>query len=110
MVKKYIPERGDIVWVSFNPQAGKEQAGKRPAVVISPSLHNKSAGLALMCPIISQKKGYPFEVIVNGKKIEGVVLINQIRSLDWERRSVLFIEKISQESLDEVLGKLRTLV
>ena len=84
--------------------------GKRPALVISPIVHNEPAGLILACPITSQKKGYPFEVILNEQEVKGVVLVNQIKTLDWEIRLVRFIEKISEDSLAEVLGKLRTLI
>ena len=88
MVKtNYIPERGDIVWLDFNPQIGHEQMGKRPALVISPFDYNAKVGLAIFCPITSQKKGYPFEVNIKNKKIDGVVLSDQIKSLDWKKEN-----------------------
>ena len=110
MVEKYTPDRGDIIWVNFDPQKGKEQAGKRPALVISPALHNAKTNLTFVCPITSQVKNYPFEVLIKAKKIKGVVLVNQIKTIDWKARPIDFIEKISVSSLNEVLGKLRTLI
>jgi mRNA interferase MazF len=83
----YIPERGDVVWISFNPQAGHEQAGRRPAVVLSPKAYNGKVGLALLCPITSQVKGYPFEVAIpEGLPVSGVILSDQVKSLDWQAR------------------------
>ena len=111
MVKKnYIPSRGDLLWVNFNPQSGREQKGKRPALVISPKIYNVKMGLALMCPITSQGKGYPFEVFVENKKIEGFVLTDQLRTLDWQARKVSFISKIKDEVLLEVQEKILTLI
>ena len=83
MVKSsYTPARGDIVWLNFNPQTGHEQKGRRPAIVISPMEYNAKVGLSLFCPITSQIKNYPFEVRIQNKKIDGVVLADQIKSLD----------------------------
>jgi mRNA interferase MazF len=87
MVKPYVPERGDLVWLNFTPQAGHEQAGQRPALVLSPAAYNGKTGLMLCCPITSQVKGYPFEVAVEGEAgITGVILADQIKSLDWRAR------------------------
>src|SRR4030042_7048560 len=84
----YVPRRGDVVWISLNPQAGREQAGRRPAVVLSPHAYNAKVGLALLCPITSQIKGYPFEVAVpGGLPVSGVVLADHVRSLDWRVRN-----------------------
>jgi mRNA interferase MazF len=84
----YVPERGDVVWITFNPQAGHEQAGYRPAVVLSPKTYNGKVGLALLCPITSQIKGYPFEVEVpEGLSVNGVILSDQVKSLDWKARN-----------------------
>ncbi|MCL2833031.1 MAG: endoribonuclease MazF [Treponema sp.] len=106
MVKgKYIPGRGDIVWLNFNPQSGHEQSGKRPAVVISPLEYNKKTGLGLFCPITSKIKNYPFEVEISNKKIKGVVLSDQIKSLDWESRDIEFIVKTTKEKIDEIIEK-----
>jgi len=110
MVKKYIPERGDIVWLNFTPQTGHEQMGRRPAIVISPIGYNEKVGLGLFCPITSKEKGYPFEVMIRNKKIEGVVLSDQIKSLDWDKREIEFIIKSKKEELDEVLGKIVALI
>ena len=107
----YVPQRGDIVWINFTPQAGREQLGKRPALVISPVIYNKKVGLAVFCPITSLIKGYPFEVVIpEGNKIQGVVLANQVKSLDYKSRKVQFISKLSSSAVEEVLNKLMTLI
>lgn len=107
----YIPNRGDIVWITFNPQAGHEQAGRRPALVLSPSAYNGKVGLAILCPITSQIKNYPFEVIIpDGLKISGAILSDQVKSLDWRARQAEFVCKLPESSLDEVLQKIGTLI
>ena len=99
----YVPERGDAVWLDFNPQRGHEQAGRRPTLVLSPSLYNRRSGLALFCSITNQIKGYPFEVpIPKGEAVSGVVLVNQIKSLDWRVRQVDFIASLPTEVIEEV--------
>lgn len=109
--RSYVPERGDIVWLNFSPQSGHEQVGKRPALVISPQSYNSRAGLALFCLITSRVKGYPFEVnLPPGKKISGVILSDQIKSLDWQSRHASFIIKVPNEVIQEVMAKLHTLV
>ena len=111
MVKtKYIPERGDIVWLDFTPQTGHEQMGRRPAIVISPMEYNEKVGLGIFCPITSKEKGYPFEVRIINKKIDGVVLSDQIKNLDWEKRNIEFITKAKKEELEEVIDKLKILI
>ncbi len=113
MVKKthYVPDRGDVIWVTFNPQAGHEQAGRRPALVISPRAYNGKVGLAILCSITSQVKGYPFEVnIPDGQKASGVVLSDQVKSLDWRVREAEFFEKASENVTNNVLKKLNTLI
>jgi mRNA interferase MazF len=111
MVKKeYCPERGDIVWLNFNPQSGHEQKGKRPAVVISPKEYNEKVGLGLFCPITSKIKNYPFEVRIANKKIDGVILSDQIKSLDWKTRDIEFITKITSEQIDEIINKISVLL
>jgi len=110
VTKNYIPERGDIVWMNFSPQTGHEQQGKRPAIVVSPQAYNKIAGLALFCPITTKRKGYPFEVRIVNERINGVVLSDQIKSLDWQQRGVEFIEKASDEEMIEVIKKLNVLI
>lgn len=85
--EEYVPDRGDLVWLSFHPQAGHEQAGRRPAAVLSPRLYNGRVGLALFCPITSRRKGYPFEVALpDDGEIHGVILADQLKSLDWRSR------------------------
>ena len=107
----YVPERGDIVWISLNPQAGHEQAGRRPAVVVSPKSYNGKVGLGLFCPITSQVKGYPFEVAVpQGLPVGGVVLADQVKSLDWRARKAEFAGRLPADARDEVLGKLGALL
>ena len=102
----YCPNRGDVVWLDFDPQRGHEQAGKRPALVISPSDYNKRVGLALFCPITSQVKGYPFEVKIQLTAIKGVVLADQIKNLDWKARKIKFIEIAPEEIVEESKEKL----
>lgn len=107
----YVPDRGDLVWLTFNPQAGHEQAGRRPALTLSPLPYNRTVGLALFCPVTSQVKGYPFEVALPpGLPVSGVVLADQVRSLDWNARQVSFIAKAPPGVVAEVLGKLAPLL
>jgi len=107
----YILERGDVVWIDMNPQAGDEQAGRRPAVVLSPSAYNSKVGLALFCPITSQIKGYPFEVnIPKDFKVSGTILSDQVKSLDWKVRNAELFDKIPEPVTLEILGKLTTLL
>lgn len=108
--KKYIPNTGDIVWVDLNPTRGREQSKLRPALVISPKSYNQKTSLALMCPITSVSKGYPFEVAVNQKKISGVVLSDHVRSLDWSARNIQFTVKATPKVLQEVKSKLKLLI
>jgi mRNA interferase MazF len=111
MTRGYFPSRGDAVWLNFSPKAGHEQSGRRPAVVVSPGSYNKKVGLGLFCPITSQTKGYPFEVgIPSGINVSGVVLSDQIKSLDWRAREAQFICKLPVSTMNEVLKKLSTLV
>ena len=108
--RSYVPNAGDLVWASFDPQAGHEQAGRRPALVLSPAPYNGKVGLALACPITSQAKGYPFEVSVTGKRIKGVVLSDQVRSLDWRARQFTFVDRAGEETVAAVKELLLTLV
>ncbi len=111
MVKNYIPDRGDIVYTNFNPQSGKEQAGKRPALVISPKSYNGKIGLALLSPITSHKKGYLFETeLPNNLRTKGVILSDQTKSFDWQTRKVRFVEKLPTPILEEALYKLKVLL
>lgn len=106
----YIPARGDLVWLVFDPQAGHEQSGHRPAIVISHIEYNRKTGLALFCPITTKVKGYPFEVLINTKKVQGAILADQIRSLDWQARKARFIAKSTPLTLNEVLAKLQAVI
>ncbi|MBX0329790.1 endoribonuclease MazF [Oscillochloris sp. ZM17-4] len=107
----YTPERGDIVWLTFTPQAGHEQAGRRPAVVLSPAAYNGRVGLAIFCPITSQRKGYPFEVALpDGLGMAGVILADQVKSLDWRSRDADFLATLPPAVIAEVLQKLSALV
>jgi mRNA interferase MazF len=107
----YAPRRGDLIWLDFTPQAGHEQAGRRPAVVISKDEYNRKVGLLLACPITNQKKGYPFEVeLPGGLPITGVALADQIRNLDWKVRKAAFIAQLDPDTLAEILGKLNALI
>lgn len=109
--KIYLPESGDIVWLNFNPQTGHEQSGRRPALVISPLDYNEKTDLAIFCPITSQVKGYPFEVkIPDDLEIGGVILSDQIKSLDWKTRKAEFICKLPGVALRETLNKINALL
>ncbi len=110
VAKNYTPEKGDLVWLNFTPQSGHEQSGKRPAVVLSPSKYNKKTGLLIACPVNGKIKGYPFEIIINGRKISGAILADQIKSLDWRSRKASFIEKIREDSFTELQEKLKLLL
>ena len=108
--KKYIPDRGDIVWMDFSPTRGHEQSLVRPALVLSPKAYNQKAGLMIVCAVTSQIKGYPYEVLVQGKKITGVILSDQIRSVAWKEREASFAQKVQQFVIGEVEEKLATLL
>ena len=99
------------MWIDFNPQAGREQAGRRPAVVLSPAAYNGRVGLSVLCPITSQVKGYPFEVPVpEGLGVTGVILADQLKSLDWRRRNASVIARLPSETIAEVLRKVGVLL
>ena len=107
----YVPQRGDVVWLSFDPQAGHEQAGRRPAVILSPAAYNSRVGLALFCPITNQAKGYPFEVpLPSGLRVRGVVLADQVKSLDWRVRRAELIGALPSETILGILAKLMLLI
>ena len=107
----YIPERGDAVRITLDPQAGHEQAGRRPALVLSPSAYNGRVGLALFCPITSQVKGYPFEVSVNSPGgISGVVLSDHVKSIDWVARNAKRAGGTGAETLNAVVGRIARLI
>ena len=108
---RYIPERGDVVWLTFDPQVGHEQAGRRPAVVLSPASYNGRAMLALMVPVTRQIKGYPFEVILpNDLPIAGAVLADQVKSLDWRARDVKRIASLPETTVLEILKRTNALL
>jgi len=107
----YVPARGDVVWISLDPQIGHEQAGRRPAVVLSPAVYNGRVGLAILCPMTRQVKGYPFEVrIPEGLGVEGVVLADQVKSLDWRARQAELAGELPAATVSEILGILNTLL
>ena len=107
----YVPERGDAIWIDLNPQAGHEQSGRRPAIVLSPQSYNGKVGLCLLCPITNKIKGYPFEVLIPaGSAVTGVVLSDQAKSLDWRVRNAELITDLPEAVTKEVLQKLRSLL
>ena len=111
MVAAYIPDSGDIIWLNFDPQAGHEQAGYRPAVVLSPKAYNSRIGLCLVVPVTNQSKGYPFELALpDGYKTTGVVLCDQMRNLDWKARQAAFKETVGQDFAREIVAKFLPLV
>jgi len=102
----YVPDRGDIVRLSLDPQAGREQSGRRPVLVLSPANYNRKSHLVVVCPLTSQEKGYPFEVpIPEGNAVYGVILADQIRSLDWVARNAEYVSEIDEETLAQVTGR-----
>lgn len=109
MAKRFIPDAGDVVWLQFDPQAGHEQAGHRPALVISPASYNDKTGLMLCCPLTTKPKGYPFEVMISGTR-PGVALADQVKSLDWRARQAKPKGKASAKELAEVRAKIRVLI
>ena len=111
MPASFVPDRGDVVWITLSPQAGHEQAGRRPAVVVSPAGYNAKVGLALICPITGQVKGYPFEVLVpTGLPVRGAVLADQIKSVDWRARRADLIGRLPVAFVNTVLAKVKTLL
>jgi len=109
--KEVVPGRGDVIRITLSPQAGREQAGRRPALVLSPAAYNGKVGLALACPLTNKAKGYPFEVpIPDGLDVTGVVLADHVRSLDWRARQAEYVCTLPAEVVDEVLRKLHTLL
>lgn len=106
---RYVPEAGDIVWLSFDPQAGREQAGRRPALVLSPAVYNGKTSLMLCCPMTTQIKNYPFEVVLEGAP-PSAVLADQVKSLDWRKRRASRKGAVSATELADVRGKTRALI
>ena len=110
MSAAYVPETGDFVWLTFDPQAGREQAGRRPALVLSPRLYNAKSALALVCPITNQTKGYPFEVALPGHGATGVILADHVKSVDWKARRAEKLGHCPTEVIDEVRARLAPLL
>jgi mRNA interferase MazF len=111
VAREYVPERGEIVWLQFDPQTGREQAGRRPALVISPQPYNRKVGLALLCPVTSQVKGYPFEVLLPpGLEAKGAILSDQLKSLDWRARRARRFCTVPREVLEETVARILALV
>lgn len=110
VAKVYVPDRGDLVWVDLNPTKGREQAKVRPGIVVSPKSYNQKTNLALVCPITSVQKSYPFEAVIKDKNITGVVLSDHVRSIDWKARKVTFIAKAKPKTIQEVVRKLTLLI
>lgn len=107
----YVPDCGDVVWLDWNPQAGHEQAGRRPAVVLSPRAYNGRVGLALFCPVTSKEKGYPFEARLPADlPVKGVVLADQVKSLDWRARKAELLGRLPQPVTEEIVEKLSVLL
>jgi mRNA interferase MazF len=107
----WIPDRGEAIWLDFDPQAGREQAGRRPAIVLSPAAYNARSGLVLVCPVTSKSKGYPFETeLPDGLPIRGVVLSDHLRSLDWQRRRAEQICELPDAIIADVLAKIIALL
>jgi mRNA interferase MazF len=106
----YVPEEGDIVWLNFTPQSGHEQAGRRPAVVLTPRAYNERAGLLVCVPITKQIKGYPFEVVLAGPDASGVALADQVRSLDWQSREASRKGRATPTELAEIKAKIKALL
>ena len=107
----YVPERGDVVWIDVDPQVGHEQAGRRPALVLSEGFYNRQSGLAVFCPITNQVKGYPFEVLIPvGLAVKGVVLVDQVKSLDWPGRRAVYLCDMPDVTVEAVRERIRKLV
>ena len=109
--RSYVPERGDVVWLHFDPQTGHEQAGRRPALVLSPQIYNRSSNIAVLCPITSKSKGYPYEVAIPaGLAVRGIILADQMKSLDWKQRQAAYLCAMPFDVLEDVFEKLLTLI
>lgn len=107
---KYIPEQGDIVALNFDPQSGHEQKGRRPAMIISNKIFNKHLGLAFACPITNTKRDFPFHVEVQSENITGFIMAEQMKSIDYNSRSIKFIEKANQKTINQILGIIDSII
>jgi mRNA interferase MazF len=111
MVGQYVPKPGEVVWLEFDPQRGHEQAGTRPALVLSPAAYNAKTSMMVCCPITNQIKSYPFEVVIRGNpNVTGAILSDQIKNLDWRARNARRKGRVSDDELAETLGKIRALL
>ena len=111
MARQYVPRPGEVVWLEFDPHAGHEQAGTRPALVLSPAAYNARTSMMVCCPITNQVKNYPFEVLIRGNRnVTGAILSDQIKNLDWRARKARYKGKVSDDELAETLGKIRALL
>ncbi len=111
MARSYVPERGDLVWLQFSPQAGHEHSGLRPALVVSSTTYNDKTGLAIFCPITNQIKGYPFEVVLPpGLKVAGAILSDHVKNLDWKTRKAKKIASVPASVIEQVVEKISALV
>ena len=110
MVKKYIPQKGDLVILTFDPQAGHEQKGRRSALVISNEAFNKALGLAIACPITNTDRDFPFHVKLEAQNLQGFIMTEQIKSIDYNARKIQFIEKVDEEILNQVLGITKSII
>jgi mRNA interferase MazF len=109
MVKFFVPDRGDIIFLNFCPQSGRKQSGVRPTLVLSPKIYNQKTNLCVCCPITKQTKNYPFEILFKGNNVSGVILADHIKNLDWVVRKAKFVEKSPPEIYKKVLQKIITL-
>lgn len=111
MAGHHVPRPGEVVWLKFDPQAGHEQAGTRPALVLSPAAYNAKTSMMVCCPITNQVKNYPFEVLIRGNpNVTGAILSDQIKNLDWRARKARYKGNVSDDELAETLGKIRALL
>lgn len=110
MVEKYIPKKGDLVILTFDPQAGHEQQGRRPALIISNDLFNERVGLAIACPITNTDRNFPFHVAVNSEYLSGFIMSEQVKSIDFQARNVKFVAKVDEEVLNHVLGLVESII
>ena len=110
MVEKYIPQKGDLVILTFDPQAGHEQQGRRPALIISNDLFNERVGLAIACPITNTDRNFPFHIAVNNEHLSGFIMSEQVKSIDYTARKVKFVAKVDDEVLNHVLGLVETII
>jgi len=109
-VVKYIPEQGDIVALTFDPQSGHEQKERRPAIIVSNKVFNQHIGLAYACPITNTKRDFPFHIEVDSEQLTGFIMVEQMKSIDYKSRKIKFIEKAKQETIDKVLGIVESII